>query len=180
MTDAIHPSRAMVVVSSDRAFQKVYADEAGPVAKAWLEDHGFFVPKVLVVPDDREALLKALEDHHHDPEKPQDSMDLIVVSGGTGLGPRDHSPQVIARYADYEIPGFGEIMRSESRSYSPKALLSRCGAWVIGTQLIIAVPGSPKATKEQLDICRDLIPAALKALKNQCDHPHPPKGKYPL
>jgi molybdenum cofactor synthesis domain-containing protein len=180
MTNTISPSRAMVVVSSDRAAQNVYIDEAGPVAKAWLEDHGFEVPKVIIVPDDREALLNALEDHHHNPEKPHDSFDLIVVSGGTGLGTRDHSPQVIARYADYEIPGFGEIMRAESRKFSPKAFLSRCGAWVIGTQLILAIPGSPKATREQLDICRELIPAALKALKNQCDHHQHPERKTPL
>jgi len=175
MTKLSH-SRALVVVSSDRASQQVYNDETGPCAKAWLEEHNFLVSKVLVIPDDNEALLKVLEDHHRDAERPHESVDLIVVSGGTGLGSRDHTPQVIAHYADYEIPGFGEMMRAESKKYSPKALLSRCGAWVIGTQLILAIPGSPKATREHLEICHELIPLALKALKDQCEH-QSSKGK---
>jgi molybdenum cofactor synthesis domain-containing protein len=155
---------AVVIVSSDRAHQGVYQDQTGPAAQSWLEDHGFHIKKLLVVPDLEERLLDALENSH------QDDVSLIVVSGGTGIGPRDRTPQVVNRYADYEIPGFGEFLRMESHQLTPKAYISRCGAWVIGSQLILALAGSPKATREQLEILKNLLPLALDALRDQCDH----------
>ncbi len=163
--------QAVVIVSSDRAFTGTYQDESGPAAKSWLEDQGIRVKSVQVVPDRNDKLLEALEDAH------QDDVHLIVVSGGTGIGPRDLTPQVVSRYADYEIPGFGEFIRAESLKYSPKAYLSRCGAWVIGSQVIVALAGSPKATREQLEILKDLIPAAIDAVRDQCDHRRSSKGK---
>ena len=97
-------------------------------------------------------------------------VDMIVVSGGTGLGPRDISPQAIGAIADYDIPGFGELLRKESLKYSLNAYLSRCGAFVVQKKLVLVLPGNPKAVVEQLDILADLLPHALCALKGECKH----------
>ena len=88
---------------------------------------------------------------------------------GTGLGPRDITPQVLDGACDYGIPGFGELLRQGSLKYSLNAYLSRCGGWVKGRTLVLALPGNPKAVVEQLDILADLLPHALKSLQGKCD-----------
>ena len=161
MTDI---SRASVIVSSDRAHSGTYEDFSGPAAGSWLEIHGFAVQGVTVVPDEphvlRETIHRAMEQQ----------VDLVVVSGGTGLGPRDVTPQVLSDMCDYQIPGFGELLRQGSLKYSLNAYLSRCGAWVKGRTLILALPGNPKAVTEQLGLLEDLLPHALKSLRGRCDH----------
>ena len=155
--------RSHIIVSSDRASQGTYKDEAGPAAQMWLKKNKFQGTGITVIPDDEERLrmevLMAL------PE-----VDLLVVSGGTGLGPKDITPQVIKSLADYEIPGFGELLRQESLKYSLNSYLSRCGGYVKNNKLILALPGNPKAVTEQLDILKDLLPNALCALKGECKH----------
>jgi molybdenum cofactor synthesis domain-containing protein len=100
--------------------------------------------------------------------------DFVVVSGGTGLGPRDLTPQAVAGIADYEVPGLGELLRRESEKYSRNAYLSRCGGWVLGQKLVLAVPGNPKAAVEQLGILEDLLPHVILSLRGECKHRRSP------
>ena len=161
--DKIVSYAAAVIVSSDRAFHGNYTDQSGPAAVGWLGEHGYQVLRSQVVADDRSMLthaVSALVDNH---------IPLVVISGGTGLGSRDITPQTLDQICDYGIPGFGEMLRRESLKYSLNAYLSRCGGWVKSRTLILALPGNPKAVTEQLSILQDLLPHALKALAGACD-----------
>ena len=95
---------------------------------------------------------------------------LVVTSGGTGLGPRDRTPEGVTPIVDYVIPGFGEAMRAEGRTHTPLASLSRsCGA-VRGQTLIICVPGSPKGALESLDAVDLILDHALDTLGGRTAH----------
>lgn len=155
--------KSHVIISSDRASQGVYEDKTGPAAEKWLRSQGFNNTGITIVPDDskniRMEILMTLSE-----------IELLVISGGTGLGPRDITPQVVKSVADYEVPGFGELLRKESLKYSLNSYLSRCGGYVKNHKLILVLPGNPKAVTEQLDILSDLLPNALCALKGECKH----------
>ncbi len=151
-----------VIVSSDRAHAGTYVDESGPAAAAWLEEHGFAVASITVVADEPADLNGAIIGAK--------DADLIVLSGGTGISPRDVTPQTLDAICDYAIPGIGELLRAGSLKYSLNAYLSRCGGWVKDGQLILALPGNPKAVVEQLGIVADLLPHAVTAVKGKCHH----------
>ena len=153
---------AAVIISSDRAHIGTYEDHSGPAATGWLMERDFHVLDKRVVPDDADALRDALADFV------DQSVELIVISGGTGLGHRDVTPQVLDETCDYQVPGFGELMRQGSLQYSLNAYLSRCGGWVKGRSLVLALPGNPKAVTEQLGILESLLPHALKSLHGEC------------
>jgi molybdenum cofactor synthesis domain-containing protein len=153
-----------IIVSSDRAHSGAYQDKSGPAASAWLSEHEYKVDSVHIVPDEREALARAVLN------QVELKTPLIIISGGTGLGPRDVTPQVLDELCDYNIPGFGEMLRFQSLKYSLNAYLSRCGGWVKNRCLILALPGNPKAVVEQLTILEDLLPHALKALSGTCEN----------
>jgi molybdenum cofactor synthesis domain-containing protein len=163
--------RTSVIVTSDRASSGAYEDKAGPAAVEWLTAMGFTLRgPAVIVSDDAARLIAALD-------FAVDDHDLIVVSGGTGISPRDITPQTLDRYADYPVPGIGEHLRRESFQYSTNAYLSRCGAWVRAGTLILALPGNPKAVVEQLGIVQDLLKPALDAVKGVCQHRHRTKSE---
>jgi cyclic pyranopterin monophosphate synthase len=149
---------AALVVLSDRANKGDYEDKSGPMLKTCLQACGASIVDLTVLPDEKEQLithLRALVEI----QKPQ----LIITSGGTGIGPRDITPDVFDAVCDRIVPGFGELLRHDSARYYTKfAWLSRCLAGIIGQTLIVALPGSPKAVKESLLILEDLLPHALK------------------
>ncbi|MBI2646200.1 MAG: MogA/MoaB family molybdenum cofactor biosynthesis protein [Deltaproteobacteria bacterium] len=155
--------KSYVIVSSDRAAHGTYKDEAGPAAEKWLKKNGYQNSGVKVIPDDEERIRMEVLITLNE-------TDLLVVSGGTGLGPRDVTPQIVKSIAEYEIPGFGELLRQESLKYSLNSYLSRCGGYVKNNKLILALPGNPKAVTEQLNILKDLLPNALCALRGECKH----------
>lgn len=157
---------AAIIISSDRAHAGTYEDKSGPAARAWLEAHGFAVKGLDVVPDEPTALRETIGSFV------ERGVDVLVISGGTGLSPRDVTPQVLDQVCDFHIPGFGEMLRQGSLKYSPNAYLSRCGGWVKGGTLVLALPGNPKAVTEQLDILGDLLPHALKNIRGECKHRH--------
>lgn len=153
---------ACIIISSDRAFHGTYEDQSGPALQGALRDRGYEVKGIQVVADDRTMLAEAVH------AAVSGGIPLIVISGGTGLGPRDITPQTLDEICDYGVPGFGEILRRESLKYSLNAYLSRCGGWVKNRSLILALPGNPQAVLEQLSILTDLLPHALKAVAGGC------------
>ena len=147
---------ALVLTVSDGVSGGTREDLSGARLEARLGAAGYLVSRA-VVPDDPIAIAAAVRDGTA-------THALIVLTGGTGLTPRDTTPQTLRSLLDYEIPGFGEVMRAEGRRTTPFASLSRSLAGVIGRTLVLAVPGSPGGATESLEAVLDLLPHALETL----------------
>ena len=117
-----------------------------------------------VVPDDRDRIERVLRGWV------EAGFDLIVTSGGTGISPRDNTPQATLAVLDYQVPGIAELMRSASLQKTPMAALSRAVAGVRGRTLIINLPGSPKGVQECLEAIMPVLPHALEQLESGAGH----------
>jgi molybdenum cofactor synthesis domain-containing protein len=117
-----------------------------------------------VVPDEPAAIAGAVRDGIGRGHR------LVVTTGGTGLGPRDRTPEAIRPLLDLEIPGFGEAMRAQGRAGTPLADLSRSFAGVIGQALVVCVPGSPGGAIESLGAVQAMLAHALETLGGQTQH----------
>lgn len=148
------PYRVGIITVSDRASQGVYEDKSGPVIKELVEEAGMEVIDCLIVPDEKSEIVKKLL-HFSD----QRQADLIFTTGGTGFSKRDVTPEATKQVVEREVPGIGEALRSYSMTITPKAMLSRQTAGIRGNTLIINLPGSPKA-------CRENIEYIMKPLKH--------------
>jgi len=157
-------SNAQVITVSDGAFHGQREDASGAALVKLLSRNGFEVDGPRVVPDEveriREAVITAVER----------GVDLVVATGGTGLGPRDVTPQAISTLIDYEVPGIGEAMRRAGAGSTPMALLSRSMAGVRKRTLIISVPGSPKGATESLEAVMPVIGHAIQVLHGDTTH----------
>lgn len=147
--------QARVVTLSDRAYRGEYQDTAGPLLAKRLVSLGAVVAPVEVLADDPGAL------EEHLTALAQQGIDLVFCTGGTGPGPRDYTPEVLMGLADKQVEGIGEMFRSESSQYTPLAWLSRATAVVIGSMLVIALPGSEKACKQGMDILEPILAHTL-------------------
>ena len=153
---------ALVLTISDSAAQGTREDESGRVLAERLTELGFDVRR-RTVPDEPDQIASAVS-------QAGVSADLVVSTGGTGLGPRDRTPQVLHGLLDYEIPGFGEVMRAAGRNSTPMADLSRSMGGVLGNALVVAVPGSPGAALESLAALEPLLDHALETLGGHTRH----------
>jgi molybdenum cofactor synthesis domain-containing protein len=144
-----------VLTLSDKGAAGQRVDESGPLVVEMLTELGDVVQKDLL-PDDRAAIAAKLTSWCD-----EKGLDLIVTTGGTGLTPRDVTPQATLDVLDYEVPGMAELMRVESLKKTPHAILSRAVVGVRGQTLIINLPGSPKAARENLTVLLQAIPHAL-------------------
>jgi len=150
--------RIGVLTLSDKGSRGERLDVSGPLVREMLTEIGV-VSHYAVIADDQEGIVAQLK-QWSDVER----LDLIVTTGGTGLTPRDVTPQATLRVLDYQIPGMAEVMRRVSMEKTPHAMLSRAVAGVRQQTLIVNLPGSPKAARENLEVLLPALPHALAKL----------------
>lgn len=148
--------RAAVICASDRCFQGLRKDVSSPIIVEMLTGQGYEVTTAITLPDEYETLRMTMARIAD-----EGSADLIVTTGGTGLAPRDVTPEATAAVIDRAVPGIPEAMRAESMKITPHGMLSRGIAGIRKRTLIINLPGSPKAVKENLSC---ILPALDHAL----------------
>jgi molybdopterin adenylyltransferase len=151
--------RALVLTISDSASAGNREDLSGPEARRILEEAGFDVAAVEVLPDERaniESRLKRASD---------EGFRLVVTTGGTGLSPRDVTPEATLAVIDRQVPGIAELMRLESLKITPRAALSRAVSGIRQSTLIINLPGSVKGVRECLAAVRPVLAHAVEVLK---------------
>src|SRR6185369_13488112 len=153
---------ALVITASDGAKAGIRQDTSGAQVQARLEALGFTVERGLVA-DDRRAIEVAIVEG-------AGGHDLVVTTGGTGLTPRDVTPQATQAAIDYEVPGLAEAMRAAGRASTPLADLSRGVVGVRGRTLVVNLPGSPKGALESLDAIAAVLDHALETLAGPYDH----------
>ena len=157
-------SKAHVVTVSDGVFHGKREDKSGPALVNLLHRGGFDVGAPEVVPDEVERITEAIE------TAISRGVDMVVTTGGTGLGPRDVTPQATKALVDYEVPGIGEEMRRVGAASTPMAALSRGSGGVRGRTLIISVPGSPEGAVESLEAVMPILGHALQLLRGETAH----------
>jgi molybdenum cofactor synthesis domain-containing protein len=157
VTAGLGASLAYVLTVSDGVAGGTRQDESGDVLATRLGELGYQVERG-VVADEPEAVAGSVR------SASQSGVRLVVSTGGTGLGPRDRTPQALQTVLEYQIPGFGEAMRAAGRRSTPLADLSRSLAGVVGFTLVIAVPGSPRAALESLAAVEPLLEHALETI----------------
>jgi molybdenum cofactor synthesis domain-containing protein len=155
------PYDVAVVVLSDRAAAGTRADACIPVVADAL-GAAYAIVHERVLPDDVAALQAELIDLAD-----RRRMPLVLTSGGTGLSPRDRTPQATSAVLDYDVPGIAEAMRAASAAFVRTAMLSRAVAGVRGSTLIVNLPGSPKAVRETLAVLLPALPHALELLADR-------------
>jgi molybdenum cofactor synthesis domain-containing protein len=170
MTHEAHAGerRALVLTASDRSAAGTREDASGEALAGRLAGLGFAVSRQ-VVADDRAEIGRRLREAAAGHE-------LVVTTGGTGLTPRDVTPQATLDVVDYEVPGLAEAMRADGRLQTPFAALSRSVVGVLGRTLIVNTPGSPKAALESLDAIVPVLDHALETLAGPFDHRHSADG----
>lgn len=163
-------SRALVITVSDRAARGVYTDRSGPLLVVGLRSIGLEVAGPVVVPDGDPVRL-ALE------QAVSDGWDLVLTSGGTGLGVRDLTPEITTAMLDRPVPGIAELLRASAAAQGvPTAMLSRGVAGVVQRTLVVNVAGSPDAARHAVAVLGPLLGHALDQLRG---HDHTPASGDP-
>lgn len=152
--------RAAILTLSDKGARGERVDASGPALERWLADQGVKVLQTGLIPDDGDAIVAKLMEWAD-----SNAYDLILTTGGTGVSPRDVTPEATMRVLDRVIPGFGEAMRARSLAKTPHAMISRAVAGTRGTTLIINLPGSPKGAIENMEAIWAALPHAVAKIK---------------
>ena len=158
-----------VLTISDMGAKGEREDTSGQAIKDMLAPLGFSVVRYEIIPDEGDLISARLSEWADSGE-----VDLLVTTGGTGLGPRDVTPEATQAVIHRPVPGIAEAMRTVGQSHTPMAMLSRAMAGTRGRCLIINLPGNPKAVQEGLEAVVEVLPHALETLKNARTEAHPP------
>jgi molybdenum cofactor synthesis domain-containing protein len=149
--------RAAVLTVSDKGSRGEREDKSGELLVELIEAMGGTILERRIVPDERDQIASALRELAR-------AADLIVTTGGTGIAPRDVTPEATRSVIEKELPGISEVMRMKSMQVAPTAMLSRAVAGTLGCALIVNLPGSPKAVRECFSFISPAIPHALELL----------------
>jgi molybdenum cofactor synthesis domain-containing protein len=156
------PIRAAVVTLSDKASAGLRADASGPLLVELLEGIEALTRTAIVIPDDQPTIERTLTELADSGE-----IDLVLTTGGTGLAPRDRTPEATLAVADRLAPGFAEAMRAASLAVTPHAMLSRAVSAVRKQTLIINMPGSPKACREHFAVIAPVLEHAVETVRGE-------------
>ncbi|MHC4571075.1 MAG: MogA/MoaB family molybdenum cofactor biosynthesis protein [Planctomycetota bacterium] len=154
--------RAAILTVSDSCAQGKREDISGQTIKDILAKNGFEICDKRIVEDNREAIASELKYFSDETD-----VDVVITTGGTGLGPRDITPEATDSVCEKTIPGLSEIIRARGWQKTKNAVLSRGTAGIRNKTLIINLPGSPKAVRESLEIILDLLPHAVDMMHGQ-------------
>lgn len=151
-----------ILTISDKGSRGERQDKSGQIIREVFSSMDVRIVNYDIIPDDKEIIVERLIKWAD-----EDNLDVVITTGGTGLSPRDVTPEATLAVVDKTVPGFAEAMRAESLKKTPHAMLSRA---VVGTRrkcLIINLPGSPKAVRECLQVILPALPHAVETLKGQ-------------
>lgn len=151
--------KALVLTISDSAAAGRRDDLSGPEARRILTETGFDVTAIEILPDERAEIESRLR------QAADEGFQIVVTSGGTGLSPRDVTPEATLAVIDRNVPGIAEMMRVESLKVTPRAALSRAVSGIRQSTLIINLPGSVKGVRECLTVVRPILSHAVEVLK---------------
>jgi molybdopterin adenylyltransferase len=157
-------TKAAVITVSDGCAARTREDVSGPSLARLLSENGWEVAGTVVVPDETQAIQREVM------KLVAASVRLIVLTGGTGISPRDVTPEAVRPMLEKEIPGFGELMRLRGFEKTGKAALSRSLAGCIAATLVLCVPGSPKGAIQSLEAVLGLLPHAIDLLEGKTAH----------
>lgn len=155
---------AAVLTLSDQGAAGHREDTSGPAIRERLAELGIAIGDQAIQSDDPDAIVARLR------EWVAQGLDLIVTTGGTGFGPRDNTPEATRRVIEREAPGLSELMRAEGLNKTPMAALSRGICGIAGGTLIINLPGSERAVRENLDALAPVLPHALQLIAGDTEH----------
>jgi molybdopterin adenylyltransferase len=155
----MRPITAGIITVSDRASAGVYEDLGGPALVELLKQFGWAVQAEGIVPDDILRIQETIRSFS------AQGCEVILTTGGTGISPRDQTPEAIRAIMRVELPGFGEIMRAESMKLTPNAILSRNLAAVVDRSLVIALPGKPAGAVDCLKFVAGAVPHAVQVVQ---------------
>ncbi len=152
--------KAGVITLSDKGARGEREDQSGPEIIAILESLGIDVRESEIIPDEQDLIREILIDYADNKH-----LDLLITTGGTGVSPRDVTPDATLEVIEKEVPGMAEAMRRESAKLTPHAMLSRAVAGIRGQTLIINLPGSPRGVRENLSVILPALEHAVEKIK---------------
>ena len=160
--------RLAILTVSTSGYHGQREDTSGQAIREILAPPDYEVTRYEVVPDDHDMIAERLVQWAEAPD-----VDLVVTTGGTGLGPHDITPEACLSVFDREVPGLAETMRAQTLQFTPMAMLSRSVAGIRGSTLIISLPGSPRGVRECLDVVTPVLSHALELLNRESVSDHP-------
>jgi molybdenum cofactor synthesis domain-containing protein len=171
-TDVVkpHPVRAAILTVSDKGSRGERVDKSGPALAQWLGERGVEIATMAMVADEQDLIAQSIVQWSDSGDA-----DLILTTGGTGVSPRDVTPEATMRVLDRIVPGFSEVMRATSLGKTPYAMVSRAVCGIRKRTLILNLPGSPAGAVENLEAVWAAVPHTIRKLQGDMTDCAPPQ-----